>query len=300
MVVGVTARRGNVPLLVAALVSAALTPAALSACGSPPKETPAVMSVVSAPVRVAHTRLGAVGYRAVGSGPPLVLIMGYGLTMEGWDPRLVHALAAHHEVVMFDNSGIGKTRQLPVPVSIDDMADQTSALISALGLAHPEVLGWSMGGTIAQALAVLHPAQVGRLVLCATFPGNGNALSSPAGDQGQRGDWPANEGGSYSAYQAAVAQYPAAAKPPALATGQQATALTDWDVGGDPAGRDTGRIFAPTLIADGAEDQLDPVANNHTLASLIRGSRLKLYPDAGHAFLFQDWASFASLVNSFL
>jgi pimeloyl-ACP methyl ester carboxylesterase len=290
-----TARRGGALILVVALVSAAL-----AGCGSSsPKQAPGTASVVSAPVRVAHTTDGAVGYRVVGSGPPLVLIMGYGLTMEGWDPRLVHALAAHHEVVMFDNSGIGKTRQLPVPVSIDDMAGQTSALITTLGLGQPEVLGWSMGGAVAQALAVLHPAQVGRLVLCATFPGTGNALSPSPGDQGLRGDWPANQGGSYSAYRAAVAEYPAAAKPPALATGQESTALTDWDVGGDAAGRDSGRISAPTLVADGREDQLDPVANDHTLASLIGGAQLKLYPDAGHAFLFQDWSSFAALVNSF-
>jgi pimeloyl-ACP methyl ester carboxylesterase len=290
-----TARRGGALTLVAALLAAALT-----ACGSsPPKDAPGTASVVSAPVRVAHTADGAVGYRTVGTGPPLVLIMGYGLTMEGWDPQLVHALAAHHQVVMFDNSGIGQTRLLPVPVSIDDMADQTSALISTLGLGRPEVLGWSMGGTIAQALAVLHPAQVSRLVLCATLPGNGEALAPHPPGQDLRTDWPANQGGAYSAYQAAVAEYPAAAKPPALATGPELTALNDWDVGGDAAGRDTGRISAPTLIADGADDELVPVTDDRVLASLISGSKVKLFPDAGHAFLFQDWSSFAALVNSF-
>ena len=68
----------------------------VTACSSSPTPAPGTQSVVSAPVRVAHTTLGAVGYRVVGSGPPLVLIMGYGWTMEGWDPRLVHALALHH------------------------------------------------------------------------------------------------------------------------------------------------------------------------------------------------------------
>lgn len=103
--------------------------------------------------------------------------MGYGWTMEGWDPRLVHALARHNRVVMFDNAGIGHTQPLPgeltATLTIDAMADQTSALIDTLGLGRPDVLGWSMGGMIAQALAVLHPAQVRRLVLCATFPGTG-------------------------------------------------------------------------------------------------------------------------------
>src|SRR4029077_3978012 len=75
-------RRGIALGLVAGLVSVAL-----SACGSAPGRAPGTASVVSAPVRTAHTRLGAIGYRVVGSGPPLVLIMGYGWTMEGWDPR---------------------------------------------------------------------------------------------------------------------------------------------------------------------------------------------------------------------
>src|ERR1700722_5725155 len=71
----------------------------LAACGSPGL-APGPRAGGAAPVRIAHTRLGAVGYRVVGSGPPLVLIMGYGWTMEGWDPRLVHALARHNRVVV--------------------------------------------------------------------------------------------------------------------------------------------------------------------------------------------------------
>jgi pimeloyl-ACP methyl ester carboxylesterase len=140
-----TLRRGIALGLAAGLVSVAV-----SACGSSSvKPTAATASVVSAPVRVAHTRLGAVGYRVVGSGPPLILIMGYGWTMEDWDPRLVHALAQHNRVVMFDNSGVGRTQLLPPPLTIDAMADQTSALIDTLGLGRPNVLGWSMGGMIA-------------------------------------------------------------------------------------------------------------------------------------------------------
>jgi pimeloyl-ACP methyl ester carboxylesterase len=111
--------------------------------------------------------------------------MGYGWTMEGWDPRLVHALAQHNRVVMFDNSGVGRTRQLPAPLTIDAMADQTSALTDTLSLGGPNVLGWSMGGMIAQALAVLHPAQVlallipgSRLVL---YPDAGRAFLFQAG-----------------------------------------------------------------------------------------------------------------------
>jgi len=76
--------------------------------------------------------------------------------------------------------------------------------------------------------------------------------------------------------------------------------MSDWQTGSDAAGRQTARISAPTLIADGTSDQLDPVANDRTLARIIPGATLVLYPDAGHAFLFQDWTRFAALVKSFL
>jgi pimeloyl-ACP methyl ester carboxylesterase len=273
---------------------------ALAACGSSVSLAPGTRSVVSAPVRTAHTRLGAVGYRVVGSGPPLVLIMGYGWNMEGWDPRLVHALARHDRVVMFDNSGVGRTAELPQPFSIDAMANQTSALMDTLGLGRADVLGWSMGGMIAQALAVLHPSQVRRLVLAATYPGTGQA-AMPSQTALQVGsDFPANQASALSAFKAAVAGYPSAPMVSAGTKGIQALAVGNWNTGSDAAGRRTARISVPTLIADGTDDQLDPVANDHALARVIRGARLVLYPDAGHAFLFQDWRGFALLMQSFL
>jgi len=299
-------RRGNAVGLAIVIASVAL-----SACGSTPRMAPGTASVVSAPVRIAHTGLGAVGYRVVGSGPPLVLIMGWGWTMDGWDPRLVHALARHNRVVMFDNSGVGRTQQLPSPLTIDAMAGQTSALITTLGLGRPDVLGWSMGGMIAQALAVLHPAQVRRLVLCATYPGTGAAVlpsqmavTPSEAATGVGNIFPANQASAFDAFKAAIAEYPAAPATPAAAPTATKLAQTDadtawWD-GTDAAGRKIAKISVPTLIADGTDDQLDPLADDHILARLIPGARLVLYPDAGHAFLFQDIPSFASLVESFL
>jgi pimeloyl-ACP methyl ester carboxylesterase len=273
---------------------------ALAACSSSPRLAPGTRSVVSAPVRIAHTRLGAVAYREVGSGPPLVLIMGYGWTMDGWDPRLVHALARHNRVVMFDNSGTGRTHELPGTFSIEAMARQTSALISTLRLGRPAILGWSMGGMIAQALAVLQPGQVRRLVLCATYPGTGQAVM-PAPAQTRAGsDFPADQAGALRAFEAAISEYPSAAVASPGATGIQNLAMSNWRTGSDAAGRKTARISAPTLIADGSDDQLDPRANDRALARIIHGARLVLYPDAGHGFLFQDWPHFAALVESFL
>jgi pimeloyl-ACP methyl ester carboxylesterase len=260
-------------------------------------------------VRTVATRLGSVAYRAVGSGPPLVLVMGYGGTMETWDPRLVNALAQRYRVVIFDNAGLGGTAALPAPVSIDAMANQASALITALGLHRPDVLGWSMGTMIAQALAVLHPDQVNRLVLGAAYPGNGttvrpaqqavNALNT-GGQRALSVLFPAGQAAAQNAYLAATSSYPAAPAAPADVVAAQGHAIDAWWAGQDPAGARAASITAPTLIADGAADQLDPAVNSRTLAGLIPGSRLAMFPGAGHAFLFQDEAAFVTQVESFL
>jgi pimeloyl-ACP methyl ester carboxylesterase len=301
--------RGSLLLLTCLAVGMSI---ALSACASAPAASAArhagTPSVVSSPVRVAHTSLGTVGYRIVGSGPPLVMIMGYDATMEDWDPRLVDALARHYRVVIFDNAGIGATQRPPGALTIDAMARQTGALIDTLRLFRPDVLGWSMGGMIAQALAVLDPSQVRRLVLCATFPGTDaavppatvTALTRLAPRQVATVLFPVNQAKAYNAFAAAISGYPPAAGPSAAVLAAERRAVTQWWAGKDPAGRKIAAISVPTLIADGTADWVDPVANARTLARLTPAARLVLYPDAAHAFLFQDGTQFAGAVESFL
>ena len=105
------------------------------------------------------------GYREIGTGSPLLLIMGYAGSLDNWAPDFIDELAQAHTVVMLDNSGVGQTSRVPGTLTIDAMANQTSALLTALRLGPVSVLGWSMGGMTAQALAVLHPSQVSELVL---------------------------------------------------------------------------------------------------------------------------------------
>jgi pimeloyl-ACP methyl ester carboxylesterase len=310
------AKRGSArgSLLLLTCLAAAGLPIALSACapapataGLPTRQAGAP-SVVSSPVRVAHTSLGSVGYRIIGSGPPLVMITSYNATMEDWDPRLVDALARHYRVVIFDNAGIGATQQLPGPLTIDAMARQTGALIDTLRLSRPDVLGWSMGGMIAQALAVLDPSQVRRLMLCATFPGTGAvvpsatiaALTRLEPQQVEAALFPPNQAKAYNAFAAAISGYPPASAPSAAVLAGQRRAVTQWWTGKDPAGRKIAAISVPTLVADGAADWADPTANGRTLARLIPGARLVFYTDAAHAFLFQDGTQFAAAVESFL
>ena len=290
--------------ITAGLTAAALT-AALAACGSS-SQAARTVSVTSAAAQVAQTALGPVGYREVGSGPPLVLIMGYAGTMETWEPQFLDTLALHFRVVVFDNAGIGSTRALPSRLTVDAMASQTSALISALGLGRPDVLGWSMGGMIAQALAVLHPGQVRRLVLCATFPGVGTVIPPQAkindltNGNGLSVLFPSDQAMAAAAFVAGAESYPDAEAASAAVISAQGDASLAWFHGTDAAGRKTSEISAPTLVADGAEDQLDTVSNSRTIARLIPGAKLVIYPDAGHGFLFQEGTPFAVTVESFL
>lgn len=266
-------------------------------------------SVVDVPVKVISTSQGDVGYRIYGEGPPLVLIMGYAGNMETWDPQFVDELARHFRVIIFDNAGVGRSAARR-PLTVSAMADQTSALITALHLGSPDVLGWSMGSMIAQALAIRHPGQVHRLVLCATYPGTGNTLrpnqkdidaltgTNPAA--GQADLFPADQTIAAAAFSGSVAAYPSSAPTTKSIVENQANAVLAWWGGRDPASHGAHRIDVPTLVADGANDLIDASVNDRAVASQIRGARLVLYPDAGHAFLFQEGAAFTFLVRSFL
>jgi pimeloyl-ACP methyl ester carboxylesterase len=300
-------RRVDTAVMVVAVV---VTTAACGSSSTKPTPASASGSVVVAPIQVAHTSLGNVSYRVVGAGQPLVLVMGYGGTMETWEPQFVDTLARHYRVVVFDNAGLGGTASLPAPLTIDAMADQTAALIASLGLTTPAVLGWSMGSMIAQALAIRHPTDVAKLVLCASWPGTGAAVAPAqtaidALKSGQPNEvrgvlYPADQAFSYDAYVGALSTYPGAPSAAASTITQQDGAITGWWAGTDAGGRDPAVISVPTLIADGASDQLDNVSNSNALAKLIPRATLQLYPDAGHAFLFQEGTPFAFLVESFL
>jgi pimeloyl-ACP methyl ester carboxylesterase len=190
------------------------------------------------------------------------------------------------------------------------MADQTSDLISALHLDRTAVLGWSMGGTSAQALAVDHPAQVSKLVLEATQVGTGRALPIPPAAAAAVASpnpvavlsvvFPPDRAAALRSYVSAIEQYRGFYQSTAAAKTSQTTAVTQWLAGQDPAGREVGTVDVPTLVADGTLDQINPTANDRPDAASIPHAALILYPEAGHAFLFQDASRFAPTVEKFL
>ena len=275
--------------------------------GTPATRAP--VNVLAAPTRIARTAAGPVGYREVGAGSPLLLITGFGASMDDWPPSFVDTLADHHEVIVFDNAGVGQTAPA-ASSSITAMADEASDLISAFHLRRSAVLGWSMGGMIAQALAVDHPDQVSLLVLAATQAGTGKALPVPAQAAAQLASpnpatvlavlFPPDQASAASAYVTGILQYPSFYAATVATKASQSLAIQQWLAGQDPPGRQIGKLRIPTLVADGTLDQLDPTANARLLAGSAPGARLILYPDAGHAFLFQDASSFIPAVERFL
>ena len=303
-------RRRALMLAGALIGTGALVAALLVEAAPAPAPASAPTNIAAAHTQLAHTALGVVGYREVGHGPALLMITGFSAGMDDWAPYFVDALAERFRVVVFDNAGIGQTAALAAPLSVPGMAAQTSALISTLELGRCDVLGWSMGGLIAQSLAVTHPRQVRRLVLAATQAGTGKAAPVPSAarsalDSGNAAAvlsvlFPADQSATAERYVAGIRDYHDYYSASAAVRTEQQTAIDQWFAGEDASGRHLGEIRAPTLVADGTEDAINPVSNDRMLARLIHGARLVLDPGAGHGFLFQDSRMFDSELTSFL
>jgi pimeloyl-ACP methyl ester carboxylesterase len=171
------------------------------------------------------------------------------------------------------------------------------------------VLGWSLGGMIAQDLAVTHPAQVSRLILAATTVGTGKALPLPSYTaavfslspaQQAAVLFPANQASAARAYLNAIQQYPGFYEVSAATFHSQYLAAQRWMAGQDAAGRLAGDLRVPTLVAGGTRDRFMATANDRLLARSVPGAKLLLFDDAGHAFWFQDAARFIRAVETFL
>jgi pimeloyl-ACP methyl ester carboxylesterase len=287
-------------LLLAVLALCVLASPALAA---PPR------SITEAPVRSVETARGEIGYRSVGKGPPLVMIMGLSGTMDAWPPSVVDQLARKRRVITFDNAGIRHSALGPLPLTITKMADKTAALIRALKLQRTDVLGWSMGGMIAQSLAARHPNLLRRLVLCATAPGDGHGtipdpaalreLSNPAAAAGLL--FPPGQDAITAAYIRDIAAYPRfMPQAPPDVSSLQFGASRSWLAGQDRSGRNPRRLELPVLIGGGALDRALPVANQRYLARVLPNARLKIYAGAAHGFFFQHRRDFVPRIQRFL
>jgi pimeloyl-ACP methyl ester carboxylesterase len=303
------------PRLARTAVLTALVAVALAAPAAARTSPP-----TSFPLQTAQVDGATIGYRDINptaGGTPLVLISGYGLTMAEWDPAFVETLAANRRVIVFDNRGIGTSSGPVKGLTIAEMAGDTAALIRRLGLKSVDVLGWSMGGYIAQTLALAHPTLVHRLVLASTDPGSPHALqptksvvkvlTNPALTPTQLLPvlFPADQQAAGQAWFASLSTQPnltAAdfATPSATMAAQEAANAKRWYGRGEGTYARLSRLKAPTWIGYGADDVVVPPGNARLLARRIPHATAHRYADAGHAFLFQDPATKATAMAAFL
>ena len=246
-------------------------------------------------VRVADI---SIHYETYGQGEPLVLIMGLGGGSSMWW-RQVAFFSPDYQVIVYDSRGVGRTDKPDIPYSMDMLVGDAVGLLERLGIASAHIYGVSMGGMVAQELALRYPKLVSSLVLGATTCGGGHAaMPSQATLQKLFGimtlspDEAVKVSTSVTFSPTFIERHPekinewlikgAESPPSPLGFKRQAEAV---------AGLDTydrlQRIIAPTLILAGTADQLIPSDNSRILASRIPNAKLVLFEGAGHGYLWE-------------
>ncbi|HYB24358.1 MAG TPA: alpha/beta fold hydrolase [Solirubrobacteraceae bacterium] len=238
-------------------------------------------------------------YERTGAGAPLLMIMGLGGTALHWCDHFLQALRGHFETIVYDHRGVGASSRLDGPVSIRQMADDAVGLLDALGLEEAHVLGISMGGMIAQELALAHPQRILTLTLGCTYCGGpGSALMAPETtrrladarlsrdrERAIRVSWEVNVSPEFAADEQAWAHFHDVSERRTVALSviaEQAQAVTAHDTSAR-----LHEIALPTLVIHGSVDQILPVQNGHMVAERIPGARLELFDGVGHLFFWE-------------
>jgi pimeloyl-ACP methyl ester carboxylesterase len=253
-------------------------------------------------VQVGATRYA---YRRYGAdhGTPIVLLTHTRGTMDTWDPALLDVLAAGRPVITFDYKGVGLTGG-KAPEHFAAMADDSADFIAALGYQRVDVLGFSIGGAVAQELMIRHPALVRRAILAGTSAKGGagvNNLSARSQQVTTKAKMTADDflyaffAPSPTSQQLGKAYVERMKRRTtdldvdvsAETLRAQASARTEWGQPQDPPDERMKAVQAPVLIANGKDDIRMPTMNSYRLFELLPRGQLILYPDAGHGFLFQ-------------
>jgi len=268
--------------------------------------------------RFEQTPLETYAYRRFGAGAglPLLCLQHFTGTLDNWDPAVVDALASEREVILFESAGIGRSTGA-VPNSIPEMARHAFAFISALGVTRVDVLGFSLGGMVAQQMAIEQPKTVRKMVLAGTAPEGGEDImhtEAPAlksifdnftGYERLARLFFTQTANGVAAGEAFVSRLqerrndrePLASSQVAPA---QIAAFRAWERYDGERFEKLSRIQQPCLVVSGVRDIMIPVRNSYMLAEHISKATLVVYPDAGHGSLFQYNRSFVTQARLFL
>jgi pimeloyl-ACP methyl ester carboxylesterase len=260
----------------------------------------------------AHRRLGG-GFR-----PPLLCLQHFAGTLDNWDPAVTDPLGDGRDVILFDNAGVGRSTG-EVPTTVAGMAAHALQFLDGLCVASCDVLGFSLGGMVAQQMALDQPSRIRRMVLVGTAPRGGEdimhlekpSLAGPLHDPALKGYgvlqkiFFAPTSSSQAAGRAFIERlalrtddFDPAAGPEVMAP--QMAAFREWEQSKGTRFADLQRIPQATLVVNGIHDEMIPVSNSYRLAENLPNAVLLAYPDAGHGSLFQYHESFTRHVAAFL
>ncbi|WP_035053599.1 alpha/beta fold hydrolase [Andreprevotia chitinilytica] len=283
-----------------------------------PTPTSALHLASIAPNRYVDSPVARFAYRKFGrpGTKPLVFLQRFRGTMDDWDPDLLDALAAERTILLFDSAGIGRSTG-QTPPTIQGIAEAAASFIEALGLGSVDILGWSLGGTVAQQLALDRPDLVDKLVIAGSGPGYVADAPAVPDKVWQVAGKAVNDDEDFlylffnetpASRAAGVAHlarlkhrtdaFEAPVKPASI--GAQVAAI---QASGHPAGSllpRLGQLKLPVLVANGINDVMIPAFKSYVMAQALPQAKLVLYPDAGHGFLFQYGQAFAREVLVFL
>ena len=261
-------------------------------------------------VRHAYRRFGKPG------GTPLVFLVHFRGGMDNWDPAVTDGLAANREVILFDYAGVAGSSG-EVPDTFEAFGDDSASVIRALGISQADVLGFSIGGYIAQTLTLRHPELVRRLVLVGTgprageFEGQDPKIYKVAGQDPEitkdgylflffePTETSQQAGKDFWArrHQRTVDVDPPSSMQVAKA---QAVAMDKWREQVGERWSELKTIQQPTLVVNGSHDIMVPTINSYILQQHIPGAQLIIYPDSGHGSQFQYPELFVNHVSRFL
>ena len=280
------------------------------------------IKAATAPTLFQNSEVETYAYRRFGSGKaggvPLLCLQHFTGTLDNWDPALMDAIANRREVVLFDNAGIGRSTG-SVPHSVNEMANHALAFVDAIGLTRVDILGFSLGGMVAQLLALERPSLIRKLILVGTAPEGGEEIMqletphfadirSNAKYQGLQvlvGLFFTHSDAGQAAGRAFVERLmhrkedrePITGKEVAAA---QMAAFRKWEAFSGTRYARLKDIPHPTLVVNGSMDALIPVRNSYALAEHLPNAMLLTFPDAGHGSLFQYHQAFTRQLANFL